>query len=248
MSVTATDLINIPISTSAIRWATYTSVKKFPHTSQGTRNRSALEKLDNLFRGDLAKNALIEYLQSRGVTISQEYDRVRTDNFTSYNPVGFHFIANDTKIESNSSLFPYGKNKHTALDCDIKVTAGDGSKIWTLPLHHKFDTTVQMYFDTPKEELSGFFNDQKIKEISLEVESMENPILDEVISSLNAENRYSNTLIGYGWASKQDINQIKLNNTLAGQPTTWSYSGNTRTYWNCKIRDTNPFITLHTNL
>jgi hypothetical protein len=248
MTVTASDLLNIPISNSAIRWAAYTSLKKFPHTSSGTRPRSAQEILDNLFRGDLAKSALIEYLKSKGVPIPWEYDKIRTDNFTSYNPHGYHFIANKSKIECNSSLYPEGKNRITAIDCDIKVTAGDGQKIWTYPLDHKFDITVQMYYDTDATGLIEKFNAVELKEIANEIKSEKDSVLDDVINSLSPQSRYGNTLIGYGWATKNDIERFRLTNKAAGLPQTWSHRNNTRTYWNCKIRDTNPFRTLHESI
>jgi len=248
MAVNVTDLMRIPVSNTALSWAAYTALKKYPHTYMGTRRRTDMEKLDNLFQGDVAKSALIEYLQSQGVTISQEYDRIRTDNFVNPNSLGYHFIANQSKIECNSSLMPAGHTRVTAIDKDIKITAGDGTRIWTYPLAHHFDIAVQMYFDTNTTGITNQYNRQQIIVMSNQVQSPDDPIITTILAGLNAQNRFTNNLLGYGWATKNDVEQFRLHNEAHGIREYWNYTGNTRTYWNCKIYDTNPFRTLHTNV
>nr|WP_304219963.1 hypothetical protein [Fredinandcohnia onubensis] len=247
MPVTVANLINIPVSNAAIRWAAYTSLKKFPHTSQGIRPRPPLVILDNLFQGDLAKSALIEYFLVNSVAITQEFDRVRTDNFVNYNTQGFHFIANNSRIEVNSSNIPSGDTVSSAIQRDIKVTASNGGPI-TYPLALPFDITVQLYFDTQPNRITNQYNYQQLVALANEVQSPEDEALDAVVNALNANVRYSHNLIGYGWATTTDIDQIRLNNVRNGRPTTWSYPNNSRTYWRCKIQDTNPFVTLPTSV
>jgi hypothetical protein len=250
MTVTATDIINIPVSNTALQWAAYTSLKKFPYTTQGIMHRPPLVILDNLFRGDLAKSALIEFLQSRGVTITQEYDRIRTDNFMNARPHEYDFIANQSKIEVNSSAIPARDTRLTALNNDIKVTAGNAGRIYNYPNNFDFDITVQLYFDINS--ANGINGTQYTKEqliaISNELESPQDSVLNTIVSNLNAHNRYTNNLFGYGWATANEIEQFRINNRTMGQPLTWSYPGNSRTYWKCEIKDTNPFSILHTSV
>jgi hypothetical protein len=68
-------------------------------------NRTPVELLDNIFMGDLAKNALLEWLKPRCNCVITDYDEMRTDNFKEPDP-GWDFIAGNKhlKAEVKSSI------------------------------------------------------------------------------------------------------------------------------------------------
>ena len=100
----------------------------------------------------MAKNALIEYLSNTGQTITDEYDRMRTDNFTSANTQGYVFRQNGLRVEVNSSKTPNLSHSHQQrLNWyDLKVTAGENGVIHTYPNQLPYDISYQLYFETDK--------------------------------------------------------------------------------------------------
>lgn len=248
MPVTLTDIQQIPISYSNLRWAAFTAIRKLPYTASGMLPRKRMKILDNIFQGDLAKSALINNLISAGVNITQEYDRVRTDNYRYANRLGYHFIANNSKIDVNSSRIPAGYTRHRIINSlDIKVTAqGSAKRPITLPLDLPFDIAVQMYFHTDRIIDDGI-SDTELNLFST-VTSVEDPLIDSILNRLYVQDRYMDNLYGYGWASNGDIEQFRINNSATGMPTTWSIQGYDREYWKCPIGLSNPFNTLHINV
>lgn len=253
MTVTVRDIKSIPVDNSSIYWAAYTAAKKFPHTHRGTRERTDLEIIDNLFRGDLAKSCVIDYLMQNGVSISQEYDRVRTDNFRYAKRVGWDFItANNVKVEMNSSLMPYGYNTPTAIinglgnrePLDIKVTARDNTnQEYKLPTNLDFDIAVQVYFSYVSKAIGNLSQAQRER-----IDNINRPDdhegLNLILDLLDVYRRYRNSLHGYAWVSTAQMENIRQQNEASGKPLIYSKPYNRREYWYCKINECNPFDTL----
>ncbi|ACJ82145.1 MULTISPECIES: hypothetical protein [Bacillus cereus group] len=246
MAVTINDIVHIPISNENIRWAATTAILKFPYTSQGFANGRPI--LDNLFQGDLAKNALITYLMHRGFNITNEYDRVRTDNFTLHNPQGYDFSQNDLRVEVNSSKVPH-LNRDLAYRLrwyDLKVTAYDNYNNVTMPLDLPYDIAYQLYFETdvnyvPRNYANLLTAVNTVFEDGiLYNENVLNALIDQLIVDLEVDDRYTNTLSGYAKTTPQDIENIRLNNQNNRQSQTWNHGRGVRNYWNCKLQDCVP--------
>src|SRR5690606_19223537 len=146
-----------------------------------------------------------------------------------------------TVIEVNSSLFPRNYSQSQALDLDIKITAGNNGRIHTYPLQLPFDVTVQLYFDFQTSFEDQNYSFQQLKNIANQLQSPNDELLNELINRLNSNNRYDTALLAYGWATKNDIENIRLANIQASQSPIWNFQNATRDYWNCRIEDANPY-------
>nr|WP_086312672.1 hypothetical protein [Enterococcus sp. 7F3_DIV0205]OTN84681.1 hypothetical protein A5821_000610 [Enterococcus sp. 7F3_DIV0205] len=150
MTVNINDIKKMNISSDALRWAAETSLMKLPYTYNGFVSRSKNEIIDNLFRGDLAKSAVIEYLASIGKNISDEYDSVRNDNFRfPMSDIGrrHHFMMDNYKVELNSSKLPPQIsyiNDNRLLEKDIKITHNNNDQIE--PIFLGYDIVMQLYY------------------------------------------------------------------------------------------------------
>lgn len=242
MVVTTADIIRIPISTANIQWAAETAIKKFQHTHQGFRGPRNV--LDELFQGDLAKNALISYLTNNGQLITDEYDRVRNDNFTMPNNYGYVFFENGLRVEVNSSKAP---NLNHSIQqrlswYDLKVTAGDNGVIHTMPHQLPYDISYQMYFETDKNQQLPNYNRlcNAITGADLTDPQVLTQLINQLIIDLDVANRYQYNLLGYARVTPTIIENIRLRNQANGQNTTWSFPGATRDFWVCKLRDCDP--------
>jgi hypothetical protein len=229
MAVTVNDIIQIPITNTAIQWAMFTSMKKFPYTVQGMRNRPPLVKLDDLFRGDLAKNAMIEYLHNNGVNIVEEYDRSRTDNYKNPNSRQWHFRTQKHRFEVNSSLIPTNRSANYVVNnFDIKVTVERKNGIVISPTNLSYDVALQLYYHNVPP-VRGFIDTTSQNRIRNE----EVEVIEEL---LNIRNRYRE-LYFYAWITTTEIEQFRLSNVALGNPPTYVIPTTNREYWDCKIRN-----------
>lgn len=236
MTVQNSDIIQIPISQNNILWAAETAIRKLPYTYRGFQTNRMI--LDNLFQGDLAKNALIDYLTSQGKTITNEYDQIRTDNFMQPNSNGYVFLENGNRVEVNSSKVP--NLNHTVSyrlqNYDLKVTADNNG-----PTGLPYDISYQLYFETDKDYVPSNYQ-QLITAIQQAYRNNNNiqPLISQLIVDLEVQNRFASTLYGYAKTTPQDIEQIRKNNITNGISPTWSYPNATREWWVCKLKDCFP--------
>lgn len=243
MTINDRDIVTIPISRSVIDRAAYTAGKKFSTTATGFINREAIVILEDIFRGDLAKLALIEYLESNGVNNIEDYDRVRTDNFLEPNNREWHFRTtrnqNLVRVEVNSSQKPRNYTIDRIInELDIKINAGN-ENVEILPLNHTYDIAVQLYYyDIPLR--SRYYNQQQIFN-NLNVS--DDQIGSRVVKMLNLYTRFDN-IYAYAWRSMQEVDLIRRENIALGNNAKWSFYNSNRLFWKCPIRESNTIAEL----
>lgn len=112
-------------------------------------SRTPIELLDNIYMGDIAKNALIDYLRKHSQLEVIDYDEIRTDDFKEHDP-GWDFMIGQKKIkvEVKSSIPPNQESKENIINLrDIKITAShDNGNTWIMPNEIDSDIHVQVYF------------------------------------------------------------------------------------------------------
>jgi len=109
--MTEHDVFYLPVSDAVCEKTMKNVVKKYDNTNKTDMyDRTPVELLDNLYMGDIAKNALLDFLLKSGVTDIIDYDDVRIDNFTNPDP-GWDFIVGKRKlkVEVKSSIPPQSR-------------------------------------------------------------------------------------------------------------------------------------------
>lgn len=77
------DILILPTDDAIRRKTAENVVRKYNNTDISLMyDRSPVELLDNLYMGDIAKNALAAYLRKHCSTPVTDYDEIRTDDFT----------------------------------------------------------------------------------------------------------------------------------------------------------------------
>lgn len=213
-------MICLPCTDSVLKKTAANVIKKYNHTHRSLMyGRTPVELLDNLFMGDLAKNALLDYLRTNCKTPIIDYDDERLDEFILHDP-GWDFqVGNKAlKLEVKSSIPPNAESIEELVNKrDIKITTShDKGATWIQPTDLESELHAQVYFYAKpyKEGFESFDALQVILE--------NNPDkLHEIINS----KKYSEPLF-FGWNAKQRI--IQYQNTL--NPNTWTFEKTTRIY------------------
>ena len=149
--MTEKDVIQLPVRLDIIEKTMRNVVLKYDNTKKTEMyDRTPVELLDNLYMGDIAKNALLAYLIDQGVTGIIDYDEVRTDAFKNPDP-GWDFIVGSRKlkVEVKSSIPPNQESVSNIIKYrDIKITAchDKGNPLWIMPLDQESYIHVQVYF------------------------------------------------------------------------------------------------------
>jgi len=162
------------------------------------------ELLDNIYMGDIAKNALVSYLRSHSISVI-DYDEIRTDNFMEHDP-GWDFKIGKKMItvEVKSSIPPNNEPKSNLIKYrDIKITAShDKGKTWIKPEDIDSNIHIQIYFYT-KPYRNGYDSfDTLARDISTNYH-----LIDKIINA----SKYNEPLFA-GWTTKKNI--IGYLNTL----------------------------------
>jgi hypothetical protein len=247
LPVTVRNLINIPVSTDAQDWAIKTATQKCLYSIHGFLFRNLPTIFQNIFQGDLAKSAFIEWLNSRRITQIWEFDRHRTDGFRGWNRLGYQLLVTrrngrEVKIDVNSSVPTRGeRNDAIVNERDIKVTAGKRRGPITEPTSLRADVFVQIYV-RPRVALSLPTAREIHSSLSQRGEIATRQLLD-------VNRAYSgNILTGFAWATRADINRFKRNHERRGDQTTWQFWGSHRIYWHCPIRESRKMVDLPSHL
>lgn len=225
--MTVNDVLCLPCNDSILHKTAMNVVKKYNHTHRSLMyGRTPVELLDNLFMGDLAKNALLDYLRTNCKTPIIDYDEVRQDGFTQHDP-GWDFKVGhqSLKLEVKSSIPPNGESIEELVNKrDIKITAShDKGATWIPPTSLESELHAQVYFYA-KPYKEGFVSFDALQ-LALET----NPeYLHEIINS----KKYSKPLF-LGWNAKQRI--IQYHDSLL--PNTWTFGKTSRIYWRCPIKE-----------
>lgn len=225
--MTINDVVVLPFGGQILKKTAMNAIRKYSHTSTSMMyNRTPVELLDNIFMGDLAKNALLEWLKPRCNSNITDYDEVRTDNFKEPDP-GWDFIAGNKqlKAEVKSSIPTHNENYNRIITLrDIKITAShDKGLTWIDPKTLESDIHIQIYFYA-KPWKNGYSNfDNLAHDLNT------NPGL---IHSVINTKKYSEPLF-FGWNIKKNIIAYseKLDNP------TWSFDKTSRIYWKCPIKE-----------
>lgn len=242
MPVYAHQIVKIPISEANILWAAETALKKLPHTDRGFD--ASRNMLDNLFQGDLAKNALIDYLTNLGYNITDEYDRVRNDNFNRFNNRGYVFKMNENRVEVNSSKLPNGYNTPASIinNLDLKVTYKDRFNNLTYPSDLKYEYSFQLYFHinpdnrTDYQGILDHIRARNYNEIT--------DLIPLLIEELDVYNRYVDNLYGYCYVTPMRVEEIRQQNIMLGRDPYWNFPRADHTWWRCPISECFSFDTL----
>ena len=101
------DIIVLPVDDGIINKTVNNAIKKYDYTINNlSYSRTPVEQLDNIYMGDLAKNALVAYFRNQRIVV-EDYDEIRTDNFQDHDP-GWDFKLGKHKLrcEVKSSIPP----------------------------------------------------------------------------------------------------------------------------------------------
>lgn len=238
MTVNISDIKKMNISSAALRRAAETSLMKLPYTHNGFVKRSKNEIIDNLFRGDLAKLAIIEYLISIGKNISDEYDSVRIDHFQyPMSNVGrkHHFKMDNFKVELNSSKLPPKIsyiNDNRLLEKDIKITHNNKNQVE--PIFLGYDIVMQLYYDLGNRD---FVFSLSTNDISF----IENTSIDlslRVDRLLNSVSINSLELYFFAFVTEDKLRELSYFGDL------WSFANADRKFYSCKMKDCIPYFEL----
>lgn len=219
------DIIILPVTQEVMEKTADNVARKYLFTHRSLMyGRTPVELLDNLFMGDLAKNAMLAYLRSTCVRQIIDYDEIRLDQFHNPDP-GWDFkVGNDeTKVEIKSSIPPNSEDRQSIVDKrDIKITASHNSGIHLIPpTELESEIHVQIYFYA-KPYKNGFETFEDLQQVLIQTPQR----IHEIINS----KKYDRPLF-FGWETKTNI--IEYTKTL--EPNTWSFGRTTRVYWRCPI-------------
>ena len=224
------DVIVLPVTPEILVKTQRNVVKKYNFTCKSLMySRTPVELLDNLYMGDLAKNALYDYLLKHCKSPIIDYDDIRTDNFEQHDP-GWDIMVGTKKlkVEIKSSTPPKGESIDNLIALrDIKITAShDKGKTWIAPNDLESDIHVQVYFyATPyRNGISSFSELSKvITEDYTQIESIIN------------SPKYNKPLF-LGYNTKENILEHLRALKREGKELTWTFSWTDRIYWRCPIR------------
>lgn len=226
---TVNDIFELPVSREVIEKTLRNTVKKFNFTCRALMySRTPVELLDNLYMGDMAKNALYDYLVKHCNCPVIDYDEVRTDNFQNHDP-GWDLLVGNKKIkvEIKSSIPPKNESREDIVRLrDIKITAShDEGRTWINPNDLESDIHVQVYFYA-KAYKNGYNSFQELSALI----SKDMWKVREIINS----DKYNSPLF-FGYNTKENI--IKHLESLPRERRTWTFSWTHRIYWKCPIID-----------
>jgi hypothetical protein len=224
--MTVNDVVILPVNDAILTKTAANAVKKYRYIySTLMYNRSPVELLDNIFMGDLAKNALLEYLKPLCSQPLIDYDEIRTDNFLEPDP-GWDFKAGIKQIKAEvKSSIPTNSESHQAIinKRDIKITAShDKGKTWIQPEALESELHVQVYFYA-KPDKDGY---EQFDTLYEDV-TADSTAIHRIINT----KKYSQPLF-FGWNRKSDI----ISFVKTKRPNTWSFDKTSRVYWVCPVK------------
>ena len=226
---TVNDIFELPVSREVIEKTLRNTVKKYNFTCRALMySRTPVELLDNLYMGDMAKNALYDYLVKHCSCPVIDYDEVRTDNFQNHDPGWDLMVGNKKiKVEIKSSIPPNSESRDNIVRLrDIKITAShDEGRTWINPHDLESDIHVQVYFYA-KSYRNGYSSFEELSSVI----SQDMWKVREIINS----DKYNHPLF-FGYNTKENI--IRHLESLPKDRRTWTFSWTHRIYWRCPIKD-----------
>jgi hypothetical protein len=225
--MTVNDVVILPFNETILTKTAVNTIRKYRYiTSTMMYKRTPVELLDNLFMGDIAKNALVEYLRPLCHQPVIDYDEIRTDNFLEPDP-GWDFKAGTTLIKAEvKSSIPTNSESHLAIinKRDIKITAShDKGKTWKQPGELDSELHVQVFFYA-KPYKDGYDQFDALYKALI----ADNSVIHDIINS----SKYKLPLF-FGWNQKSAI----INYTKTLKPNTWTFDKTSRIYWRCPVKE-----------
>lgn len=227
------DIFMIPVTEEIIEKTLLNTRSKFLYTiTNNAYTRTPVELLDNIYMGDLAKNALFDYLSSVLGNDLIDYDEIRADNFESYDPGwDFKIGSKEIKFEIKSSISSSVDIKRITIDTlasilrnrDIKITAShDKGKTFLNPDDLKSDIHMQIYFLNVKTYKNGYDDPYLLyDDISKD--------LYKIKTIINSD-KYNEPYF-FGFSTKREIIAYKEENEVLKRKSTWSFEWTDRLYW-----------------
>jgi hypothetical protein len=225
--MTSADIITLPVDAAIKAKTAQNALLKFNFTHPSLMYaRSPVEILDNIYMGDLAKNALLAYLRAHCTNPIEDYDEVRTDEFKKPDPSWDYKVGKRRiRLEVKSSIPPNHEARASLVaNRDIKITAShDNGRTWLSPEKLESEIHAQIYFYA-KTSPKGAETFAQLTEILLKE--------PESIHRLIHSEKYDEPLF-FGWSTKKQI--IRFAREL--KPPTWSFGKTSRIYWRCPIKE-----------
>lgn len=223
------DILALPVTDEVVEKTMINTAKKFGYTYKTLMySRTPIELLDNIYMGDVAKNALVAYLRAHSTLPITDYDEIRTDGFQTHDP-GWDFMIGESgiKVEVKSSIPPNRESGASLINLrDIKITAShDKGQTWMLPEDMESDIHVQVYFyATPYRKGYDSF-DELASDLKRDY---------RIIGRLINASKYNHPFF-LGWTTKKRI--IKHLKALPQEQRTWTFVWTSRIYWKSPIKD-----------
>jgi hypothetical protein len=232
--MTLADVFTLPVDAEIKQKTAQNTAQKFLYTHPSMMyKRTPIQILDNIYMGDLAKNALLAYLRSNCINPIQDYDEIRTDGFQKPDPSWDYKVGKRRiKLEVKSSIPPRNETQASLIqNRDIKITAShDKGRTWLQP--EKLESEIHTQI---------FFYAKPCKTNAATHQEVNNMIQDtpEAVHQFLESERYNEPLF-FGWTTKKSI--IQCSRQL--EPATWTFEKTSRIYWRCPIKEafTLPFL------
>ena len=212
------DVIEIPVSDACIEKTMRNVVRKIVYTRRNNiYQRELKQQFEELFRGDLAKNAIIEYLTCQGVNGIIDYDEIRDDDFQ--NPDRWDFKVGNRTVEVRSSIPTNMEDRGTVIrNRDIKIICQGDMDNDIRDIH------IQIYYYPHNEQVWQEDEDPfELEEIDWE----------EIKEMFNPE-AWGSPLF-FGWNNKESI--VDYLSMIPIRNRKWTFFRARTDYWKCPIRE-----------
>ena len=161
MAFTLNDIIDLEYDEECIEMAIHSTVAKFLHTSTTQMYaRTPLLKLENIFMGDFAKNAIMHTAKKQLTSLNNDliildYDQVRADKFLLHDAGWDIALTKHLLYGEVKSSYPPRSNgvqysdQRILNELDFKITAwkdGDDSETRRSKVKQLADVFFQVYF------------------------------------------------------------------------------------------------------
>lgn len=222
------DILILPTDDAIRRKTAENVVRKYNNTDISLMyDRSPVELLDNLYMGDIAKNALAAYLRKHCSTPVTDYDEIRTDDFTEPDG-GWDLMVGNSGIKAEvKSSIPPGNEADADIIArrDIKITAAldKENPVWIRPSQLESRIHIQIYFRASARK-SGF---SSFEELSRVISS--DP---EQVHTIIGSSKYDRPMF-FGWTTRERI--CEYLRTCSGTKT-WSFPWTKRIYWRSPVK------------
>ena len=223
---TINDAILLPLTEAEIKTVMQKALAQFDIAKRDNlRNRHINIQYDCILRGYIGEYAISKWLTENGITLTA------TNYVTDGDAMDIDFLYKQKNIELKTSLLPdVDVNVETAIaKRDIKVIQRE-----KIIEDLKGDIHLQILYNQRRKAKDEWLQQQIINFSQIEIDELYDKILAKA---------YLSTCYFVGWIDKDIL--IQNINILPIEKRMWSFKNSKRTFWNCKIVNSNaPFSLL----